>query len=310
MDEYYCPNCDAILNDQLGFDPDNGSWTCTSCGKLLMDEDVYEGDTYEGVAWYCDECDALLNRQSGFSDSCGTWTCTECGHTNGITEDDIYDSKEDYQYYKTTSTTSEDDEEDNDDDVYYCPVCDETLNEQWCFDEYAEEWTCTCCSTKLRYNDIEDEYEIMNKVETKYSSYSTDNSKSDSKNRSHTNKVNRSKEPKKKDRSWIAIIICFVIALGIPFGMMLKFEVEEKIAVSEGKINAGFYKDLIGEDYKTVEAHFDSAGFTDIELIDLNDSGILFWKDGKVENISIAGNNTFDSTDWFNPDSKVVISYH
>lgn len=114
----------------------------------------------------------------------------------------------------------------------------------------------------------------------------------------------------KKDKSWIAIIICTVIVLGFPFGMMLKFEVEEKIAISEGKINAGFYKDLIGEDYKTVQAHFDSAGFTEVELIDLNDSGIFFWKDGKVDSISISGNNAFESTDWFKPDSKVVISYH
>ena len=140
MDEYYCPNCGAILNDQPGFDPDNGSWTCTCCGKHLMDDDVYEGDTYEGVAWYCDECDALLNQQSGFSDSYGTWTCTECGHTNGTTEDDIYESEEDYQYHKTVdaavdfigsvvsgiisgianaSSEDNDEEDDEDEDLYY-----------------------------------------------------------------------------------------------------------------------------------------------------------------------------------------------
>lgn len=35
MDEYFCPNCGATLNNQPGFDPDGGTWTCTSCGKLL-----------------------------------------------------------------------------------------------------------------------------------------------------------------------------------------------------------------------------------------------------------------------------------
>lgn len=49
MDEYFGPNCGATLNNQPGFDPDGGIWTCTSCGKLLMDDDVYEGDTFEGV---------------------------------------------------------------------------------------------------------------------------------------------------------------------------------------------------------------------------------------------------------------------
>ena len=82
MDEYFCPNCGAILNDQLGFDPDAGTWTCTECGTHLMDDDVYEGDSFEGVAWYCDNCGALLNRQAGFSDTSGTWTCTECYHSN------------------------------------------------------------------------------------------------------------------------------------------------------------------------------------------------------------------------------------
>ena len=91
MEEYYCPHCGAILNDQDGFDPSVGAWRCKECGKLLMDDDIYEGETYKGVAWYCDECGALLNRQSGFSDRYNTWTCDECGHENTISEDEITD---------------------------------------------------------------------------------------------------------------------------------------------------------------------------------------------------------------------------
>lgn len=97
MDEYFCPNCGAILNDQYGFEPSCGTWTCTCCGKHLMDDDIYDGDLYTGVAWYCDECGALLNRQQGFSDIYGSWTCTECGYSNSITESDIYESEEDYE---------------------------------------------------------------------------------------------------------------------------------------------------------------------------------------------------------------------
>jgi DNA-directed RNA polymerase subunit M/transcription elongation factor TFIIS len=89
MDEYYCPNCRAILNLQFGFDPSGGTWTCSKCGELLMDDDVYEGDSFKGVAWFCDGCGSFLNRQSGFSDSLGSWVCTDCGHRNGITADDI-----------------------------------------------------------------------------------------------------------------------------------------------------------------------------------------------------------------------------
>ena len=107
MDEYYCPNCGADLSEQDGFDPSCGTWTCTSCGTHLMDDDIYEGDSYEGVAWYCDECGALLNRQSGFSDSYDSWVCTECGHSNGLTEDDIYDSEEDYEKSRKSSSETE-----------------------------------------------------------------------------------------------------------------------------------------------------------------------------------------------------------
>ena len=94
--EYVCPHCWAILDDQDGFDPDKGSWTCTECGQLLYGDDVYDGDTYPGVMWYCDNCDALLNKQDGFYDGCGSWTCTECGHVNSISGDEIYESEEAY----------------------------------------------------------------------------------------------------------------------------------------------------------------------------------------------------------------------
>lgn len=97
MDEYFCPNCGATLNNQSGFSPDLGAWSCKECETMLMDEDTYDGDRYEGVAWFCDCCGALLNKQSGFSDTCDRWTCTECYYSNGITEDDIYDSEEEYK---------------------------------------------------------------------------------------------------------------------------------------------------------------------------------------------------------------------
>ncbi len=76
VDEYFCPNCGAILNNQDGFDPAEGTWRCTKCGEFLMGGDIYYGERFEGIAWYCDDCGALLNRQSGFSDRYDTWNCT------------------------------------------------------------------------------------------------------------------------------------------------------------------------------------------------------------------------------------------
>lgn len=105
-------------------------------------------------------------------------------------------------------------------------------------------------------------------------------------------------------------IICLCIMALIPVGIFLGFFINKTVSESQGKISAGYYKDLVEEDYQAVEAHFRAAGFTNIELIDLNDSGLAFWKNEKVALISIGGNTDFESTDYFHPDTPVVISYH
>lgn len=134
MSDYYCPHCGADLGDQYGFDPDAGYWTCTECGQFLMDDDIADGDEYEGVAWFCDNCNALLNRQSGFSDSYSTWTCTECGHTNGLSEEDILE------------------------DQHKCPACGANLKKQWSYSEYMNDYTCSECSALLHRDYSSDEF--------------------------------------------------------------------------------------------------------------------------------------------------------
>lgn len=108
------------------------------------------------------------------------------------------------------------------------------------------------------------------------------------------------------------IFIIFIFGALILPGVyyLINEEREERAAISAGKISAGYCSDLIDEDYKTVKAHFESAGFTNIKLIDLDDAGLAIWKKGKVKTISIGGNNSFASDDYFDPDTKVVISYH
>ena len=139
MDEYYCPNCGATLNNQDGFDPDKGTWTCTECDQRLMDDDVYNGDTFKGIEWRCNNCNALLNRQYGFSDALGTWICTACGHTNSITEDEIIDE----------------------DELTRCPNCDGALNPQAGFSTYDYDWECTYCGAKLHRDFFSDDFAVV-----------------------------------------------------------------------------------------------------------------------------------------------------
>lgn len=123
--------------------------------------------------------------------------------------------------------------------------------------------------------------------------------------------VIRAKSEAEKDgKDFKQLLVLMGLMLLIPIFMSGKLFFNEKMAEKDGKINAGYYNDLIGKDYETVFAHFESAGFTDIELIDLDDSGVMFWKEGEVETISVGGKTSFDSTDWFEIDTKVVISYH
>ena len=185
--EYFCPHCGAILNDQPGFDPNNGTWICTECGQLLMDDDIYNGDAYEGVAWFCDNCGALLNRQPGFSDSYGSWTCTECGHVNGITGDAIIngfkcpncgatlDVQSGFNKYnddwKCTScgahlhhSYSEDEYEEVEDPKHRCPNCGAALDNQWGYAEYENNWKCTECGAQLHHSYSNEDYTVIKHI--------------------------------------------------------------------------------------------------------------------------------------------------
>lgn len=100
----------------------------------------------------------------------------------------------------------------------------------------------------------------------------------------------------------IPIIIC-IFTLLIP-------SLENQADAQKGMITAGYSSSLVGENYQTVVAHFEAAGFTDIQVIDLNDAGLAFWNDNKVSTISIGGDTYFDENDYYWPNTRVVISYH
>ena len=117
-------------------------------------------------------------------------------------------------------------------------------------------------------------------------------------------------EASKDSRDFKQLLTLMGLLLLIPIVVFVGFQINGAVSKHEGKINAGYYKDLIGKDYETVTAHFEAAGFTNIELIDLDDSGLAFWNEGKVDTISVGGDTDFESVDWFYPDTKVVISYH
>jgi DNA-directed RNA polymerase subunit RPC12/RpoP len=181
-----------------------------------------------------------------------------------------------------------------------CPNCNGSLNI-----EIAEDTTsvfCPYCGQKFFLDEEKQEYTINKNINinrTYYKRYTND-----------ADVIRAKNEGNKGSREFKQVLIIFGILLLIPVLIFTGLSFNEKANRSQGKIGAGFYRDLVGEDYKAVEAHFQAAGFTNIELIDLDDAGIAFWTEGEVETISIGGVTDFDSTDWFDPNTKVVISYH
>lgn len=179
-----------------------------------------------------------------------------------------------------------------------CPECRANL-------EIEEDRTmcyCQYCGCKIILDDEKQETTINKNINV---------TKSITHNKRHIDDADviRAKSEATKDsrKFWGSLVSLGILLLMAIAGFIWLNPSTEQ---SEGEISAGYYGDLIGKNYETVEAHFEAAGFSNIELIDLNDSGILFWKNDKVETISVGGDTSFDSLDWFLPDTKVVISYH
>ena len=194
MSDYFCPNCGADLENQPGFDPNAGYWTCTNCGTLLTDPDDPDMDTPSGATWFCDCCGACLNKQYGFDENYSSWTCTECGHINNLSGDDIYSSEEEYQnsithyncpscgaelnkqpsFYEEDEYTCESCGEELYKDggeyvkKYTCPHCGATLNSQWGFNTWSNYFSCSNCGSQLYKSgdEYEEEQQDQNEVDS------------------------------------------------------------------------------------------------------------------------------------------------
>lgn len=177
-----------------------------------------------------------------------------------------------------------------------CPECGATLE----IDDGMKFCFCKYCGNKIVIDDEQQVITINKNVRIEQTNRRIDEAAL----------AREAYKDKKDRRDNVVFFLCMLCLFAIILGCVLPGWVKEKVAESNGEVSVGFYRDLIGEDYKTVVAHFESAGFENIEVIDLDDSGILFWKEGKVEIISVEGNTSFDSYDYFSTDAKVVISHH
>ncbi len=100
INDCYCTSCGADLDYQCGFRPSVKNWICEECGNEMTDFEYLDINENADTVWFCDECDACLNKQIGFSEIYDEWVCDQCGHENHISEDEIYDSREEYEFHQ------------------------------------------------------------------------------------------------------------------------------------------------------------------------------------------------------------------
>lgn len=342
-DEYYCPYCNATLNDQPGFDPELGAWTCIECGQTLYGEEIEATmDQFDGVVWYCDSCGALLNKQSGFNDYCGIWYCTDCGYANPINENEIYNSEADYQNRResyecpscghTLNDQSWFDEnadtvicswcgnelyKDSDDYriLYKCPHCGAELKDQWGFDE-DDYWTCQVCNTHLsKESDAYCEEENNTADDNENSPGSSSDCKSSTSTTKQSYQSYAKKQPttepdniasiRTQKTNWKASLVrSLIIILAIIVGAGC-YEYTKLITVNHS------VEDLVGAEYKTVVMKLENAGFSDVTVSEIPDLKIQSLNSKNlVTEVKIGWVTSFSKNSRIPSNFPVVVTYH
>lgn len=282
MGEYYCTNCGADLDNQPGFDPSKGYWTCTECGKLMLDPNDTDFDS--DVAWFCDECGACLNKQYGFSDSYSSWTCTACGHTNPINSDEIYESEAAYQEEKARresysySYNSDDDDDENDDEED-----DDDENDDEEDDDDANSYNYTYnYSGRSSYHSVG----IIDSIKSFFGTV----------------------------WKWIKrIFFCAIALCVLCTGWMIYDSIASKKAAKiDNRIAIGVSSlEVIGQDYERIEEQLEDTGFSYVvsyQMYDLDYSERN--KEGTIGKIEVDGDETFSSSARYDKDVDIVIEYH
>lgn len=204
----------------------------------------------------------------------------------------------------------------------YCTKCGKALNDDSLF--------CDACGTRITESKTlitESDITINNNTKIVKNPKGTAESffgyLSENKKRKSIEREKRRQEQIKEDKrnakiGIVSIIIIFFIAiiinsvLGIS-SCVKKQEKQKHIkeSIAQGKIAVqSSDDDLKGENYQTVKLQLESAGFTNIELIDLNDGGFLGLDEEKVKLVSIAGDSDFEKDDYFFPNDKIIITYY
>lgn len=123
----------------------------------------------------------------------------------------------------------------------------------------------------------------------------------------------RENERKHKEYKWtmIGLVIFLVLDFGLLYFMGAKEEWDAKKSIEAGKIQIGISaSDMEGKKYQGIIEQLEESGFVNIKTIDMDDAGLFANKSDTIESVTIDGDSSFSSSDYFDPNSKIIISYH
>jgi len=199
--------------------------------------------------------------------------------------------------------------------VLKCPACGAKLSN---VDAKLDSFFCMYCGSQIINDDnkhytidINQNYRKVDEARLKEAEY---------------NREIKIKKMEQKERHNIRNSIEFAVVvfgtIGLLIGILIclthSIEMDEKarkeagvVAESEGKIQVGTSSSSFkGQNYQSVKATLEAAGFTNIECIDLGDAGLIRNKKNSIESVSIGGDSYFGAIDYYAPSDKIIITYH
>lgn len=191
-----------------------------------------------------------------------------------------------------------------------CPNCGGTLDINLDDKEYI---FCPYCGEKFFVEDGKKEYTINQNINIKKDININKQTSHTCHNIDEADVIRAKTEDREQKNTWKYLVGCLavvVLCIGFLFFMDGAEERATQQAVSSGKISAGSYEDYKGEPYDAVVEQLEALGFENISCVDLNDSGVLFWRSEKVESVSIGGDTAFSKSDYFLPSESVIVKYH
>lgn len=301
VNKYNCPNCGARLNRQTGFDPNNGTWICKSCGQLLYGDDIYDGDSFPGVMWYCDNCGELLNRQRGFSDNYRNWKCKKCGHINNISEDEIINTEKRYDPIIFES----DEQSDENDDLDVDDFDDVEDNESSLDPETSAALASALIKGFSAYSEYQSKLEERRLEELRIKKEKEQRLEENERIKKERARVNKIKRLNFYKTHWKMLSLILLILCISTFGAFKYKEFEKSIVIGVSS------DELIGIPYQSAVRILQKSGFTNVITDAIEDLSIYDLSEEEiVSGVSVRGKTTFDDDYRCPYDAAIRIEYH